>query len=159
MMRQLATMTVSIHPIYDRVKQMANFLVLLNFPTYSPLKARIAMKVMKCTVPMPPSICMAILSQLAHVACGICDSNTIKNDQCVIALKLLQHMRDIIIYSLTRGCALEDFEIKDAWYITPIGVDEMHGHCWVCLIIWSCPVVCSPRHFLSLNLYLCCFFG
>jgi hypothetical protein len=63
---------------------------------------------------MPPSILMAILSQLAHVACGICDSNNVKNDHCVVALKLLQHMRDIIIYSFTHGDALEDFEIKDA---------------------------------------------
>ncbi len=78
---------------------------------------------------MSPSVLTALLSQLAHVACGICDSNTVKNDCRVVALKLLQHMRDIIIYSFTRGSALEDFEIKDAPYITPIGVDEMRGHC------------------------------
>jgi hypothetical protein len=87
------------------------------------------MEVMNCTVPMPPSVLMARLSRLAHVACGICDSNTVKNDRHVVALKLLQHMRDIIIYSFTRGGALEDFEIKDPRYITPIGVDEMCGHC------------------------------
>jgi hypothetical protein len=28
----------------DRVKQMANFFVLLHFPMYSPLKARIALR-------------------------------------------------------------------------------------------------------------------
>ncbi len=87
------------------------------------------MEVMICTVPMPPSVLMATLSQLAHVACGICDSNTVKNDHHVVALKLLQHMRNIIIYILTRGGALEDVEIKDTQYITPISVDEMRGHC------------------------------
>ncbi len=78
---------------------------------------------------MPPSVLMAILSLLAHVVCSICDTNTVKNDHCVVALKLLQHMHDIIIYSFTCGGALEDFEIKDAGYITPIGIDEMCCHC------------------------------
>ncbi len=81
------------------------------------------MEVMICTVPMPPSVLTAILSQLAHVACGICDSNTVKNDHRVLALKLLQHMRDIIIYSFTHSGALEDFEIKDARYTTGIAVE------------------------------------
>ncbi len=59
-------------------------------------KDSITMEVMICTVPMPPSVLTAIvLSQLAHVACGICDSNTAKNDRHVVALKLLQHMCDI----------------------------------------------------------------
>jgi hypothetical protein len=53
------------------------------------------MEVMICAVPMPPSVLMAILSQLTHVACGICDSNTAKNDRHVVALKLLQHMRSL----------------------------------------------------------------
>ncbi len=44
-------------------------------------KDSITMEVMICTVPMPHSVLMAILSQLAHVACGICDSNTVKNDE------------------------------------------------------------------------------
>jgi hypothetical protein len=101
------------------------------FPHVLTIKCKdsITMEVMICTVPMPPSVLMATLSQIAHVACGICDSNTVKNDHCVVALKLLQHMRDIIIYSFTRSGALEHFEIKDARYITPIGVDEMRGHC------------------------------
>ena len=87
------------------------------------------MEVMICTVPMPPSVLAAILSQLAHVACGICDSNTVKNDRLAVALKLLQHLRNIVINCFTRGGSLEDFEIKDARYITPIGSDEMHSHC------------------------------
>ncbi len=88
------------------------------FPHVLTIKSKdsITMEVMICTVPMPPSILTAILSQLAHSACGICDSNTvkIKNDCRVVALKLLQHMHNIIIYSFTCGGALEDFEIKDA---------------------------------------------
>ncbi len=92
-------------------------------------KDSITMEDMICTVPMPPSVLMAILSQLAHVVCGICGTNTVKNDRHVVALKLLQHMRNIIIYSFTCGGTLEDFEIKGAQYITPIGVDEMCSHC------------------------------
>ena len=86
------------------------------FPQVLTIKSKdsITMQVMICTVPMPPSVLTAILSQLAHDACGIWDSNTVKNDRCVVALKLLQHMRDIIIYTFTRGGALEGFEIKDA---------------------------------------------
>ena len=87
------------------------------------------MEVMICTVTMPPSVLAAILSQLAHVACGICDSNTVKNDRRAVALKLLQHLRNIIINRFTRGGPLEDFEIKDARYITPISSDEMRSHC------------------------------
>jgi hypothetical protein len=81
------------------------------------------------TVPMPPSILMAILSQLAHVACGIGDSNTVKNDHRSVALKLWQNLGDIIINSFTRGGPLEDFEIKDARYVTPVGADEMRSNC------------------------------
>ncbi len=92
-------------------------------------KDSIAMEVMICTVPMPPSALAAILSQLAHVACGICDSNTVKNYRCAVAMKLPQHLRNIIINRFTRGGPLEDFEIKDAFYITPIGSDEMCSHC------------------------------
>ncbi len=62
------------------------------FPHVLTVKSKdsIRMEVMICTVPMPPSVLTAILSQLAHVACGICDSNTVKNDRRVVALKLLQ---------------------------------------------------------------------
>ncbi len=69
------------------------------FPHILTIKSKdiITMEVMICTVPMPASVLTAILSQLAHVACGICDSNTVKNDHRFVALKLLQHMRNIII--------------------------------------------------------------
>jgi hypothetical protein len=60
-------------------------------------KDSITMEVMIRTVPIPPSVLMAILFQLAHVACGISDSNTVKNDCHSVALKHLQNLRDIII--------------------------------------------------------------
>ncbi len=92
-------------------------------------KDSITMEVMIHTVPMPPSVLMAILPQLAHVACGIGDSNTVKNDRRSVALKHLQNLHNIIINSFTRGGPLEDFEIKDAQYMTPVGADEMRSHC------------------------------
>jgi hypothetical protein len=114
-MRQLVTTKVSIRPIAVRTIKS---------------KDSITMEVMIRTVPMPPSVLMAILSQLAHVACGIGDSNTVKNDRRSVALKHLQNLRDIIIInSFTRGGPLEDFEIKDARYVTPVGADEMRSHC------------------------------
>ena len=79
------------------------------------------MEVMIRTVPMPSSVLTTILSQLAHVACGISDANTVKNNRHPVALKLLQNLRDIIINSFTRGSPLEDFQIKDARYVTPVG--------------------------------------
>ncbi len=112
-MRQLATMEVSIRPI-----------PILTIKS----KDSIMMEVVICTIPMPPSVLTAILSQLAHVACGIGDSNTVKNNRRAVALKLLQNLRDIIMNSFTRGGSLEDFEIKDARYMTPVGVDEMRSH-------------------------------
>jgi hypothetical protein len=112
-MIQLVTMKVSIHPI--------------PVPTIKS-KDSIMMEVMVCTIPMPPFVLTAILSQLAHVACGIGDSNTVKNDRPAVALKLLQNLRNIIINSFTHGGPLEDFEIKDARYMTPVGADEMHSH-------------------------------
>ncbi len=78
---------------------------------------------------MPHSVLTTILYQLAHVACGIGDSNTVKNDHCSVALNLLQNLRHIILNSFTRGGPLEDFEIKDARYVTPVGADEMRSHC------------------------------
>jgi hypothetical protein len=113
-MRQLVTTKVSIHSI-----------PVLTIKS----KDSIMMEVMIRTVPMPPSVLMAILSQLAHVACGIGNSNTVKNDHCSVALKLLQNLHDIIINSFTHGDPLEDFEIKDARYVTPVGADEMCSHC------------------------------
>jgi hypothetical protein len=92
-------------------------------------KDSITIEVMIRTVPMPPSVLMAILSQLAHVACGISDSNTVKNDRRSVAPKHLQYLLDIIINSFTCGGPLEDFEIKDARYATPVGADEMRSHC------------------------------
>jgi hypothetical protein len=112
-MRQLATTKVSICPI-----------PVLTIKS----KDSIMMEVMICTIPMPPFVLMAILSQLAHVACGISDSNTVKNDRHAVALKLLQNLRDIILNSFTYGGPLEDFEIKDAQYMTPVGADEMCSH-------------------------------
>ncbi len=112
-MRLLATTKVSIRPI-----------PVLTIKS----KDSITMEVMICTIPMPPSILTAILSQLAHVACGIGDSNTIKNERRAVALKLLQNLCNIVINSFTRGGPLEDFEIKDARYMTPVGADEMHSN-------------------------------
>ncbi len=143
-MRQLVATKVSIRPI-----------PILTIKS----KDSITMEVMICTIPMPLFVLMAILSQLAHVACGIGDSNTVKNDCRAVALKLLQNLHDIIINSFTHGGPLKDFEIKDARYMTPVGADEMNSHDSVCLIIQLCPVVCSPCHFLSLHLYLRCLFG
>jgi hypothetical protein len=77
-------------------------------------KDSITMEVMIRTEPMPPSALTTILSQLAHVACGISGSNTVKNIHHPVALKLLQNLRDIIINSFTRDGPLEDFQIKDA---------------------------------------------
>ena len=113
-MRQLATTKVSIHPI-----------PVLTIKS----KDSITMEVMICTIPMPPSVLTEKLSQLAHAACGIGDSNTVKNDHRAVALKLLQNLHDIIINSFARGGPLEDFEIKDARYMTPVGTDEMGSHC------------------------------
>lgn len=87
------------------------------------------MEVMIRTIPMPSSVLTTILSQLAHVACGISDANTVKNNRHPVALKLLQNLRDIIINSFTRGGPLEDFQIKDARYVTPVGGDEICSHC------------------------------
>ena len=87
------------------------------------------MEVMIRTIPMPSSVLTTILSQLAHVACGISDANTVKNNRHPVALKLLQNLRDIIINSFARGGPLEDFQIKDARYVTPVGGDEMRSHC------------------------------
>jgi hypothetical protein len=90
-MRQLVTTKVSIRPI-----------PILTIKS----KDSITMEVMIRTVSMSPSVLMAILSQLAHVVCGIDDSNTVKNDHRSVALKLLQNLRDIIINSFT--CTIHD---------------------------------------------------
>ncbi len=62
------------------------------------------MEVMIRTIPMPSSVLTTILSQLAHVACGISDANTVKNNRHPVALKLLQNLRDIIDHEHSVVC-------------------------------------------------------